>query len=243
MPRAKTQVKSSKSKVVKSVPKAEAKASGLSAPVFDVKGAKAGTIALPKEIFGANVNDKLMSQAVRVYLANQRMGTASVKTRGEVRGSTKKIYKQKGTGNARHGGKRAPIFVHGGVAMGPKPHDFHLSLPRKMRKVALLSALSSKLKDGEVKVLSGFEKIEPKTKIMDKALRNIYKDGRKSVILVTYKSDKELDNLKRASKNLKDLRIMNADLLNTYEVLKTSELLFLKNSIDALKSTFLGETK
>lgn len=239
MPTAKKIVTKTTVKAVKPEPKL----TGINAPVFDAKGAKAGIIALPKEIFGAKVNDKLMAQAVRIYLANQRLGTASVKTRGEVAGSTRKIYKQKGTGNARHGGKRAPIFVHGGVAMGPKPHDFSLKLPKKMKKAALFSALSAKLADGEVKVLSGFEKIEPKTKIMDKALKSIYKDGRKNILLVTYKAEKDLDNLKRASRNLRDLKVVNADLLNTYEILRSGELLFLKGSIDALQKTFLGETK
>jgi len=223
--------------------KSEPKTGGFSVPMFDVKGAKAGTVALPKEIFGAKINDNLMAQAVRVYLANQRLGTASVKSRGEINASTKKIYRQKGTGRARHGAKSAPIFVHGGVAMGPKPHDFSLKLPKKMKKAALLSALSAKLKDGEIKVLSGYEKIEPKTKSMDKALKNIYKDGKRNVLLITYKSENELDSLKRASRNLKDVKIINADLLNTYEVIRSRELLFLKSSINALKNTFAGVEK
>lgn len=215
--------------------------SSFAVDMYNLSGKTAGKIELPKEIFGAKINDTLMAQAVRVYLANQRQGNASTKSRGEVKGSSKKIYRQKGTGNARHGSKRAPIFVHGGVAMGPNPHDFSLKLPRKMKKAALLSALSTKLKDGEIKVISGFEKIEPKTKIMHNALKTISKDY-KNVLLVSYKSPKnELTNLYKASRNIKTLKVVNADLLNTFEVLKSNEILLMKESIDVMKDSFMGK--
>src|SRR5207248_616028 len=95
-----------------------------------------GKVSLPKEIFAETVNKKLLAQAVRVYLANKRQGNASTKTRGEVEGSTRKIYRQKGTGNARHGSIRAPIFVKGGIVHGPRPRDFSLGLSKKMRRKA-----------------------------------------------------------------------------------------------------------
>src|SRR3989338_5152877 len=131
---------------------------GLVAKVFDTKGALKKTIDLPKEIFGVQENNILLAQAVRVYLANQRQGTVSTKTRGEVAGSTRKIYRQKGTGRARHGSIRAPIFVHGGLVFGPKPRDYSMKFPKKMRKAALASALSSKVNDAQVKVVDGLEK-------------------------------------------------------------------------------------
>src|SRR3989344_6029979 len=126
------------------------KKGSLFAPVYDLKGAKSGTLALPKEVFGTKVNNSLMAQAVRVYLANQRQGNATTKTRGEVQGSSKKIYRQKGTGRARHGSLRAPIFVKGGIVFGPKPRDFSLDLPKKMKRKALFSSLSAKAADSEV---------------------------------------------------------------------------------------------
>lgn len=230
-------VKKVESKVVrKIVSKSTAKVSGLNAPMFDVKGAKNGTMSLPEEIFGAKINKPLMAQAVRVYLANQRQGNASTKSRGEVDGSSKKIYRQKGTGGARHGSKRAPIFVKGGVAHGPKPKDYSLNLPKKMKKAALFSALTLKLKDGEIKVLSGLTKIEPKTKIMSSLVKKISDDQKKKqkVLLITSAAPKDLENVYRAGRNISNVEILNAKLLNTYEVLKYKNLFFMKESIEIL---------
>src|SRR3990170_6251019 len=138
----------------------------LNVPVVGVDGKTKSKIQLPKELFGAKVNKALLAQAVRVYLANQRTGNAATKTRGEVEGSTRKIYRQKGTGRARHGAIRAPIFVGGGIVFGPRPHDFHLDFPKKMKRRALGSALTSKLGSGDVIVVSGLSDLEPKTKYM-----------------------------------------------------------------------------
>src|SRR3989344_1501184 len=138
----------------------------ISAPMYNVRGAKNGSLALPKEVFGVKINQPLMAQAVRVYLANQRQGNASTKSRGDISLTTAKWYRQKGTGRARHGAKSAPIFVGGGVAHGPKPKDYSLNLPQKMKKAALYSELSLKAKDGEIKILSGLSKITPKSKEM-----------------------------------------------------------------------------
>ena len=128
----------SKNKVIV---RAKSRTTALSVPVYSLLGRAAGTMILPKEIFGKVVNKKLLAQAVRVYMTNQKNMTASTKTRGEVRGSTAKIQRQKGTGKARHGSIRAPIFVGGGVVFGPRTRQVRLELPQKMRKAALLSAL------------------------------------------------------------------------------------------------------
>ena len=232
-------VSAPKKAVTKPAAKTEVKVSStgkLSAPVFDTKGAKAGTVALPKEIFGGKINQPLMAQAVRVYLANQRQGNATTQTRGEVTGSTKKIYRQKGTGNARHGGKRAPIFVKGGVAHGPKLKDFSLSFPKKMRKAALISALSMRASEGEIKVLSGLTKLEPKTKLMNKLIVKVSesKSKRNTILLVTSDVPKKLPNIYRAGRNIENVQITSASLLNTYEVLKYKNLLFMKESLEVL---------
>jgi large subunit ribosomal protein L4 len=161
MPTVKKTVKVTKPKVVikkaaaikktvvvkKAIVKEAPKETGLKLSVYDLKGAIAESLTLPKEIFGAKINNSLMAQAVRVYLANQRRGTLKTKSRGEVAISTRKIYRQKGTGRARHGAKSAPIFVGGGIAFGPKPRDFSMKLNQNMRRVALFSALSAKLRD------------------------------------------------------------------------------------------------
>ncbi|MEK7534225.1 MAG: 50S ribosomal protein L4 [Patescibacteria group bacterium] len=216
------------------------RASGLTIDCFDIQGKAAEKIELPKEIFGAKVNNQLMAQSVRVYLANQRMGTASTKTRGEVSGSTKKIWAQKHTGRARHGSRKAPIFVGGGIVFGPKPRDFSLKLSKKMKRLALFSALTSKFKKGQLKGLTGFEKIEPKTKLMVSAMKNLgIRDKDKKVLLVTPSTKKEFENVYRASRNIKGVNIVNADILNVYEVLDNKLILLMKPSIDVMKETFL----
>lgn len=206
----------------------------LTVEVYTVSGRKAGTVELPKEIFGSEINNALMAQAVRIYLANQRMGTASTKTRGEVKGSSRKIYRQKGTGRARHGSIRAPIFVKGGVVFGPKPRDFSLKLPKKMKRAALISALSSKFKDGEIKVYSGLQKIDPKTKIMADLLKT---SGAKAgkILLITSTDEKSgLQDLYRSARNIKDIKILPVNMLNTYEVLDNKQVLLMKEAVNLI---------
>jgi len=220
------------------------RAPSLSASVYNLKGKVVEKVSLPKEIFGSPVNDRLMAQAVRVYLANQRLGTVSTKTRGEVRGSTRKIYRQKGTGRARHGGIRAPIFVGGGRVFGPKPRDFSLKLPSKMRKAALVSALSQRLLDNGIRVISGLEKIEPKTKIMARTIKNLDSNlERKKILLVTPSNSNELSNVYRAARNIEGVRILPANMLNTYEVLDNVAIFLMKPALDALKKHFEGGTE
>src|SRR3989344_8900364 len=150
VPSSKLKVKSEKV-LAKQTPK---RAVGLSAPVYSLSGRASGTLSLPKEIFGKEVNKKLLAQALRVYSTNQKIFTGSTKTRGEVEGSTAKIFRQKGTGRARHGSIRAPIFVGGGIVFGPRPRKVRLELPQRMKKAALLSAFSAKTADKQLMGLS-----------------------------------------------------------------------------------------
>lgn len=218
--------------------KRQAAGTSLSASVYDVKGKSVGRVSLPSEIFGVAENKHLISQAIRVYLANQRTGTSSTKTRGEVQGSTRKIRPQKGSGHARHGGIRAPIFVHGGIAHGPKPRDYSLNMPQKMRRLALCSALSGKLRDGEVKVMN-LEKIAPKTKIMAKAIKALDLGGK--ILLVTPGGSKTCENVYKASRNLEGIKILPAVTLNTYDVLDNNAILFMRESVNVLKKHFSEE--
>lgn len=212
---------------------------GISVDMYSVKGTKAGTVSLPNEIFGAKVNAVLMSQAVRVYLANQRRGTASTKTRGEVDLTTAKWYRQKGTGRARHGAKSAPIFVHGGVAHGPKPRDYSLSMPQKMRQKALLSSLTKKLADGHIIVVDGFEALEAKTKNMVAFLKAVAL-AEKTVLFVTPPVSVEgVKNVVKAGRNIKGLTLISANQLNTYEVLKNKHIVLMKNAVEVLEKTFV----
>jgi len=209
--------------------------------VLDLKGKVIESMNLPKEIFGAKINKVLLAQAVRVYLANQRKGTHSTKTRGEVEGSTAKIYRQKGTGRARHGSKRAPIFVKGGIVFGPKPRDYSLKLPKKMRRLALFSSLTAKKDEGKIIVLSGLEKIEAKTNKMVDVIKNLkLEEKNKKILLITPDTINAFENVYKAGRNLKGVSIISAKMLNTYEVLNAKTLLFMKASIEVLENTFLN---
>lgn len=234
-----TEVKPKKMASRRSVVSQSGKLPSMLTSVYDLKGKVVGKMSLSKEIFGAKINKSLMAQAVRVYLANQRRGTASTKTRGEVTGSTRKIYRQKGTGRARHGSVRAPIFVHGGVVFGPKPRDYSLNFPKKMRKAALFSALSAKLKAGEIKILKGLEKIEPKTKIMVKTLDSLSVATKKRrALLVT---PKNTSGVWRATRNIAGVELTLVNQLNTYQVLRSGVLLFMSESIEAMQKSLKGE--
>lgn len=205
------------------------KSSGLSIPVYYLSGRAAGTLALPKEIFGRKVNQKLLAQAVRVYSTNQKSLLASTKTRGEVEGSTAKIQRQKGTGRARHGSIRAPIFVGGGIVFGPKPRQVRLDLPKKMKKAALIAALSAKIVDKKIIGLSGLEKATGKTKEMVHLLQKL---SVKSALIVT---GEKVDNVVRGSRNILGVDVLPVNQINAYEVLRHSSLLITKDAVGKLK--------
>lgn len=216
--------------------KRSAESGNLTIDVYGIDGKVNSKLTLPAEIFGGKVNRKLIAQAVRVYLANKRQGTASTKTRGEVDGSSRKIYRQKGTGRARHGSIRAPIFVKGGIVHGPKPRDFSLDLPKKMRKKALRSALAAKLSAGEIKIVAGFESIEPKTKQFFGVLQQLGMAGKKRNILFITPSG--IDPVKRACRNIAGLHMSGARQLNALAVLRARQLLFMRQSIEEMEDAF-----
>jgi len=206
--------------------------------LLDINGKKVGTINLPPEIFAAEVNPLLMTQAVRIYLANQRKAQPKTKTRAEVNRTKAKWYRQKGTGRARHGSRAAPIFVGGGVAHGPTgEQNYKLKIPKKMKKVALFSALTSKFKEKEILVVKGLEKIEPKTKKMAEIIKKFKIQNSKFKILLIL--PKVLKNIVLAGRNLKNLEITQANDLNTYQVLASDRLIFVPETIDKLKEVFL----
>ena len=214
--------------------------------LYTINGTKSGQIDLPKEIFAAKINEPLMTQAVRVYLSNQRQALARAQTRSEVNRTKAKWFRQKGTGHARHGARSAPIFVGGGKAHGPTgEQNYCLKMSKAMKKKALFSALSAKLKDKEIIIVKGMEKVEPKTKKMSKIIENLKisrgarsgsarKNSKLTLIL-----PQKLDNVTRAARNIPKVNLIQAALLNTYEVLNGGKLIFMKESIDKLKQTFL----
>jgi large subunit ribosomal protein L4 len=211
----------------------------LTIKVYDITGREKGELELPKEIFNVDVNPKVLAQYVKVYLANQRQGTAATRTRGMVVGSTRKIYRQKGTGRARHGDIKAPIFVGGGIAHGPLPRDFSKKINKKQRRQALFAALSLKLKANDIAALSNdFLKVEPKTKVISQFLAKAgLNKNRLSIVLPKV----ERNNLVLASRNLENVQLLDAASLNAYEVLKGRKLLFLENALEVVKKHFLSK--
>lgn len=212
------------------------KQASLSVSVYSLAGKEDGTLVLPKEIFGQKVNNKLLAQAVRVYLTNQKIQPGFTKTRGEVEGSTAKIYRQKGTGRARHGSIRAPIFVGGGIVFGPKPRKTRLDLPQKMKKAALVSALSAKTADKQIIGLSDLEKATGKTKemasLVNKLLAVSYSPlAAKSLLIVT---DGSQHNMVRAVRNMPRVNVLPANLINAYEILRHELLLITKEAIEKI---------
>lgn len=208
--------------------------------LLTIDGKKAGSVNLPAKIFAAKVNPELMAQAVRVYLSNQRKAHAKTKTRGEVEGSGKKIWRQKGTGRARHGDRYAPIFVGGGVAHGPRGNqNFRLKMSKKMKRAALFSALTSKLKDKEILVVKDFDKIKPKTKEMAKIMKSLRLENLKTLLVMPDK----LENVIRVGRNIERLDLIQASLLNTYVVLDSKRIVLMEKTVDKLKEVFLAETK
>lgn len=230
----KTAPKKASNKEVKVVEKNSAVKSGT--PVFDLTGKKTGVIALPKELFSGKVNVQLMAQAVRVYLTNQRQGTSSTKTRSEVTGSRRKVWRQKGTGRARHGSITGPIFVGGGIVHGPKPRDFELKMPKKMKVQALISALTEKNTESKIYVVDG--SLSGKTKEFALMVKNILGESKKtpSVLFIRSKNDKAAY---KASRNVEKVSTIMGTDVNTYEVMKNSAIVLSKDAVDEMKAVFI----
>ena len=207
--------------------------------VFDLTGKKIEDITLNKEVFGGAINEALMAQAVRVYLANQREAAAQTKTRSEVKRTTKKVYRQKGTGGARHGSRRAPIYVGGGVAHGPTgEQNYSLRLPQKMKIAALKSALSLKASVGKVIAVSGLETMkEPKTKDITKLLEKITNKNYRKVALIYTPG---MNVLVKSSRNLAQAAGYNVNRLTTYDVIHNDTLIV---SLEALEDLTKRLTK
>jgi len=203
---------------------------GLSTNVYDIDGRAQGTVTLPKEFFGQKPNENLLAQAVRVYFANQSSHKASTKTRAEVRGGGAKPWRQKGTGRARAGSKRSPLWVGGGIVFGPRPKNVQLVLPKKMKKKALISALSSQSLSGHIKIISNFDKLEPKTKLAQNLLNKLDATDKTLVVLENPK-----ENVKLALRNIPNVFTDLAANLNAYKVLAAKNLLISKGAIEKFK--------
>lgn len=187
--------------------------------VLNMAGTEVGKIELPSSIFEAKVNRDLMHQALVRQLANARRGTHKAKSRSEVNRTTAKWYRQKGTGRARHGSKRAPIFVGGGVAHGPRPRSYAKAMPRKMRRAALRSALTLKARDGNVVIMDKLHLDRPKTKDMAEVVNNLTGDS--STLFLLAEGN---DFVEKSARNLPDVKTLRASYLNVRDLLRHSKI-------------------
>jgi large subunit ribosomal protein L4 len=203
------------------------------APVYNVQGEVVGEVELSEALFGAEVNEALMHQAVVAHLARQRQGTVSTKGRSEVRGGGRKPWRQKGTGLARTGSIRSPIFRGGGIIFGPKPRDFGLALPKRMRRKALSSALSAKVRDGDLVVLEGLKLETPRTKDIVSLLERLNIRGR--TLIVTPETDR---TLVLSSRNIPGVATQRADNLNVHDLLSTGKVVFTREAVARVEEVF-----
>jgi large subunit ribosomal protein L4 len=204
--------------------------------VYDITGAEVETIEADDSVFGLPPHHAAMRQALLAQLANRRAGSANTKTRGEVRGSTRKIRRQKGTGASRQGGIRAPHHRHGGISFGPKPRSFKQALPKRIRRLAIRSAISAKVEDGELKVVRGLQVDAPKTKTIANAFRGL--DFARSVLLVTGEPDR---TLLLSARNLPGTKVLPADYLNVVDLLSHRGVVMTVEAVRRAEALWGGE--
>jgi large subunit ribosomal protein L4 len=194
-------------------------------PVYNTQGSQVGEIALNEAVFGAKVNQALLHEAVTMQLASRRLGTAAVKNRAAVSGGGRKPWRQKGTGQARHGSRRSPIWKGGGVVFGPSPRSYAYSLPKKARRQALCSALSAKVASGELIVLEDLSLLEPKTKLMVEIINKIKAE---KPLIVTAQAD---INVVKSARNIPGVASMASEGLNVYDILAHNNLVLTKEAV------------
>ena len=201
--------------------------------VLDMNGKKVSTIELSDAVFGMTPNEKVMHAAVVNFLANQRQGTQSTKTRSEVSGGGKKPWRQKGTGRARQGSIRSPQWTHGGIALGPKPRDYSYRLNKKVKRLAMVSALRAKAQDGEMVVIDKIEAAEYKTKTVAAMLKAV--DATKKALIVTPAVD---EKLVKSAANLAGVSTTVVGQINTYAVLNGGKLVISADAAKKLEEVF-----
>jgi large subunit ribosomal protein L4 len=201
--------------------------------IYNLSGAKAGTMDLADEVFGA-VNEDLLWEAVRHYRAAGRAGTHATKNRWRVSGSGKKLWKQKGTGRARIGSIRSPLWRHGGTVHGPQPRSYDYALPRKKLLGALRSALAAKLADGKLMVVQAFDVKEPKTKLFREALDKLKVEG--TTLLVDVSSAQN-PNLELSSRNIDGLELVRGNEVHPYHLMRYSHVVFAQSALEKLQDS------
>lgn len=201
--------------------------------VVNMTGAQVGEIALSDTVFGADVNEAVLHAAVRAYLLNQRQGTQSTLTRSEVSGGGRKPWKQKGTGRARQGSTRSPQWTHGGVALGPKPRSYRTKLNKKVKQIAMFSALSSKVADNEMIVVDAITATEYKTKAMVAMLAAIGA-GKKSLVVLEAPDAMVTKSLS----NIPGVKVAYANTLNVYDILDCNTIVFAQAAVSKVEEVY-----
>lgn len=204
-------------------------------PLYDMSGKEIGTFALDKKIFTGQVHKGALYQTIRMYNANKRQGNASTKTRGDVSGGGKKPWRQKGTGRARAGSSRSPLWRGGGSVFGPHPRDFHYTIPKKIKRLAFVSSLNSKLNDNKVKGIDALTMKEPKTKRFKAVLDALRLSGRSLFVVDAIDA-----NLTRASRNLKEVSVKNYRDFNAMDVLTCDTVVMSKGALERLSERLEG---
>ncbi len=204
--------------------------------VIQMNGSDAGRkVKLNEMIFGIEPNDHAIYLDVKQYLANKRQGSAKTKQRNEITGSTKKIHRQKGTGGARHGSRKAPIFVGGGRVFGPVPRDYGFKLNKKLKRIARISALSYKAKENNITVLDTLQMNEPKTKEFVNILHSLKMQDKKTLIVIAEPNNK----LSLSSRNLKRSKVSTASDINTYDILNAQHLVLTEGALPVIEKTLI----
>ena len=203
------------------------------AVLYNMQGAKVGDVNLSEALFGAEVNKSVLHDSVVNYLANQRQGTQSTKTRAEVRGGGRKPFRQKGTGRARQGSTRAPQWIKGGVALGPKPRDYSYNLNKKVKKLAMVSALSSKAADGDVMVVDKLSMDAIKTKTIADMLKAMEVTGK--ALIVTNEIEK---NVYLSARNIAGVKASYVGMLNVYDVLNHEKFIVAQDAVSKLEEVY-----
>jgi large subunit ribosomal protein L4 len=200
--------------------------------LYNTSGEQVGDLTLKDEIFGVEVNESVLNDVVVMQLANRRQGTHDTKTRSEVRGGGRKPWRQKGTGRARHGTIRSPIWRGGGIIFGPHPRDYSYSMPRKVKRLALKSALSSKVNTGDIVVLDELKLERIKTGDMTKILNNLKVDD---ALLVTSENDATVE---KSARNLPNIKSLSASGINVYDILAYDKLVITKDAVAKVEEVF-----
>ena len=201
--------------------------------VYDMKGKKVSDVELAENIFGIEPNEAIVHSVLVNYLANQRQGTQSTKTRAEVRGGGKKPWRQKGTGRARQGSIRAPQWIKGGIALGPKPRSYKYTVNKKERRLAIKSILSSKVLEKELTVVDKLEVSEIKTKTMVKALTDLKVEGKTLIVL-----PENNKNVLMSSRNIEGVKTITANNINVFDLLKYTNLILSVDTVKKLEEVY-----